>query len=557
MDIYNIRNALNAGKTIYDLPLRVTYYARVSTDKDEQLHSLSAQVRYYTEFIQNCPEWIFAEGYVDEGISGTSVGKRENFLRMIDDARAGRFDFIVTKEISRFSRSTLDSIQYTQELLRCGVGVLFQSDNINTLMPDAELRLTIMSSIAQDEVRKISERVRFGFKRAIENGVVLGSNRIWGYEKRDGKLVIAEDEAEIVRTIFDLYANQMMGIRTIAGYLTSHGYKNMNGNGFSFSTIRGILSNPKYKGYYCGGKSSKIDYKLKEIKYFSPEEWVMYKDEENVPPIVSEELWEKANLILSKRSAKQSSGDRSGYQNRYPYSGKVICGIHKLPYYRSLYRYKSGNKEIWQCQEYSRRGKEGCTAPILYTAELDEILRQVLRELSVNKAEIIREMIRLYQSIGDGGRTEEEAARCRAEIDSILKRKDKLLDLSIDGRISNGEFSQRNDRFNEEIGRLRIRLAELEEEKLKLRDMLQSIDVLRGAIAKELSFADGFSVGVVDALLDRIEVHPQNEGEKDTVEVSVWLKTTPEEERFSIRRRRGNPSVCSRQYTCCGRILRR
>ena len=184
MDIYEIRNALTSGKTIYDLPLRVTYYARVSTDKDEQLHSLSAQVSYYTDFIQRCPNWTFVEGYVDEGLSGTSVKKRERFLRMIEDAHEKNFDFIVTKEISRFSRNTLDSIRYTQELLQCGVGVFFQSDNINTLMPDAELRLTIMSSIAQDEVRKISERVKFGFKRAIENGVVLGSNRIWGYWKR-------------------------------------------------------------------------------------------------------------------------------------------------------------------------------------------------------------------------------------------------------------------------------------------------------------------------------------------------------------------------------------
>lgn len=549
MDIYDIRNALSSGKTIYDLPLRVTYYARVSTDKDEQLHSLSAQIRYYSEFIQRNPKWIFVEGYIDEGISGTTVVKRENFLRMIKDAQSGHFDFIVTKEISRFSRNTLDSIQYTQELLRCGVGVLFESDNINTLMPDAELRLTIMSSIAQDEVRKISERVKFGFKRAIENGVVLGNDRIWGYEKKDGKLVVREDEAKIVRMIFNLYANERMGIRTIASYLSSQGYKNTRGNDFSFSTIRGILSNPKYKGYYCGRKTSKIDYKLKTIKHFPEDEWVMYKDEENVPPIVSEELWDKANLILSKRSAKQSAEDKSGYQNRYPYSGKIICGVHKVPYYRSLYRYKSGNKEIWQCQEYSRKGREGCTSPIIYTSEADEILRQVLEELTVNKTEIIHELIRIYQSIGNGSRTEEDIARCRVEIDSVLKRKDKLLDLSIDGRISDDEFSQRNGRFNEEIDKLRARLAELEEEKLKNQDMLQSIDVLRQAITKELSFENGFSVGVVDALLDRMEVHPQKEGEKDVVHVSVYLKAIPEEEKFCIQRRRGNTSVCSRQYT--------
>ena len=547
MDIYEIRNAINSGKTIYDLPLRVTYYARVSTDKDEQLHSLSAQIRYYTEFIQNCAAWTFAEGYIDEGISGTSVGKRENFLRMIDDARAGRFDFIVTKEISRFSRNTLDSIQYTQELLRCGVGVLFQSDNINTLMPDAELRLTIMSSIAQDEVRKISERVKFGFKRAIEHGVVLGNSRIWGYEKQDGRLAVKEDEAEIVRMIFDMYANQHLGIRTIANHLTRMGYQNTKGNPFSFSTIRGILSNPKYKGYYCGGKSCKYDYKLNDRKYFSEDEWTMYKDEENVPSIVSEELWEKANLILSKRSAKQSAEDRSGYQNRYPYSGKIICGVHKVPYYRSLYRYKSGNKEIWQCQEYSRKGKEGCTSPVLYTTELDDIMRQVLEELSIRKADIIHELIQIYTTLGGSAKTEEDIARCKTKVEDILRRKDKLLDLSIDGRISDEEFSLRNDRFNEEIAQLQDRLRELESEKIKNRDMMQSIETLRQAITEELDFSDGFSVGVMDALLDHIEV--KGTGDKNRVEVKVCLKAVSQKADFTINRVRGRTSVCTRQYT--------
>ena len=551
MDIYDIKEELKGGKTIYDLPLRVTYYARVSTDKDEQLHSLSAQVRYYTEFIQRNPQWIFVEGYVDEGISGTTVGKRENFLRMVKDAEAGHFDFIVTKEISRFSRNTLDSIKYTQDLLRYGVGVLFQSDNINTLMPDSELRLTIMSSIAQDEVRKISERVKFGFKRAIESGVVLGSNRIWGYEKQDGRLVVKEDEAEIVRKIFDLYANEHLGIRTIASQLSSQGYKNTKGNDFSFSTIRGILSNPKYKGYYCGKKTSKIDYRTKEVKIFDPEDWIMYKDESGtvVPAIVSEELWDRANLILGKRSIKQSSEDKTGYQNRYTYSGKIICGIHHLPYYRSLYRYKSGDKEIWQCQEYSRKGRDGCKGPVLYTSELDEIMRQVLEDLTLNKTEIIHDMIRLYESIGSGSKVEEDIARCKVNIEGILKRKDKLLDLSIDGRISDEEFAQRNERFNEEIEKQRILLEELDEERLKNQSMLQSINVLRQAITQELDFTKGFTIGVIDSLLDRITVYPQEEGEKDIIHVSVRLKLLSSEERFAIRRGRGRTSVCSREYT--------
>ena len=193
MDLYSIRRELNSGKSIYDIPMRVTYYARVSTEKDEQLHSLSAQIKYYSDMIKQNSNWKFVEGYIDEGLSATSVKKRESFLTMIEDAKSGKFDFVITKEISRFSRNTVDSIQYTQQLLTCGVGVLFQSDNINTLLPDSELRLTIMSSIAQDEVRKISERVRFGFRRAIEKGSVLGNNKIWGYKKDNGKLVIVEE----------------------------------------------------------------------------------------------------------------------------------------------------------------------------------------------------------------------------------------------------------------------------------------------------------------------------------------------------------------------------
>ena len=545
MDIYSIKTALSCGRTIYDLPLRVAYYARVSTDKDEQLHSLSSQIRYYTEFIQSCPNWTFAEGYIDEGLSGTSVVKRENFLRMIADARENRFDFIVTKEISRFSRSTLDSIRYTQELLRCGVGVLFQSDNINTLMPDAELRLTIMSSIAQDEVRKTSERVRFGLKRAIENGVVLGNNHIWGYEKREGKLVIREEEAEIVRTIFDLYANKQMGIRMIARHLNAQGFRNTRGNAFSFSTIRGILSNPKYKGYYCGGKSCKYDYKINDRKYFSREEWVVYKDEEKVPSVVSEELWDKANRILARRSAAQSTADRTSYQNKYPYSGKIICGIHKQSYYRSLYRYKSGNKEVWQCQEYSKKGRCGCCAPILYTSEMDEIVRQLLEQRFVRKNDIIQELVRLYTSIRSQSRRNEDIARIRGNMEEVLRRKDKLLDLNIDGRITNEEFTLRNERFNWEIEKHTARLRELEEA-LKNRDRVPFVESLQQAIMEELTCKNGFSAGVIDALLDHIEV--EDAGDKNQVHVHVFLKESAQSYDYLVKRRRGNPSVCSRQY---------
>ena len=224
MDIRRARGEMRLGRPVFDLPLRVTFYARVSTDRDEQLNSLENQVQYYTELIQSKPNWTYVEGYIDEGISGTSTKRRDSFNRMIADAKAGRFDFIITKEISRFSRSTLDSIRYTQELLEHGVGVLFQNDNINTLDSDSEFRLVVMAGVAQDEVRKLSERLKFGFRQAIKNGHVLGNDRLWGYDKKDCALTINEGEAQVVRRIFDLYANQQMGIRRISQTLFDEGF---------------------------------------------------------------------------------------------------------------------------------------------------------------------------------------------------------------------------------------------------------------------------------------------------------------------------------------------
>ena len=279
MNIVKIRNEMRNGRTIFDLPLRVTFYARVSTDRDEQLNSLENQVQYYTELIQSKRSWSYVPGYIDEGISGTSTKKRDSFLRMIQDAKDGRFDFIITKEISRFSRSTLDSIQYTQELLEHDVGVLFQNDNINTFDEDAELRLSIMSSIAQDELRKLSSRVKFGHQQAIKSSVVLGNSRIFGYTKADGKLVIDETEAPMVRELFELYATGEYSMKQLETLFWDKGYRNHNGKKIAHTTMSNLISNPKYKGYYVGNKVKVVDMFTKKQKFLPPEEWVMFKDE--------------------------------------------------------------------------------------------------------------------------------------------------------------------------------------------------------------------------------------------------------------------------------------
>lgn len=552
MDLYDVRNKLTAGKTIYDLPMRVTFYARVSTEKDEQLHSLKAQVQYYSDFIKANSQWQYIDGYIDEGLSGTKVDKRESFLQMIDDAKLGKFDFIVTKEISRFSRNTLDSIRFTQELLKSGVGVFFQSDNINTLYPDAELRLTIMSSIAQDEVRKISERVKFGLGRSIEKGIVLGNSKIWGYEKKDGKLVIVEKEAEIIRQIFDMYVNEGVGIRTIADILAERGHTNSRGNPFAFTTIKNIISNPKYKGYYCGNKTHKLDYRSNDRKVMESTEWVMYKDEtgEIVPAIINEETWDKANKILRERSAKMMSDTPTSYQNKYAYSGKIICMEHNTPYHRTEFKYKSGTREAWRCKKYAEKGKSLCCSPTIYTDELNDIMRQIMNEIKIDKAKIIHDMVKMYSDINMTSNIKGDIAKLQVQINETLSRKDKLLDLSINGRISDDEFEIRNNKFNSEIERLQEHIIQYQQQADKNDDFQRNVEVLRSVIASELTFDDILSDGMVDSLLNRIEVYKTDD--KNIVRLKVYLRVVDTAYNYDVMRRRGKASVltvfCDPQY---------
>ena len=340
MDLYTVRKQLNMGMPLTSINLRVTDYARVSTDHLEQKKSLQNQVEHFEQYIKENPNWTYVKGYVDDGITGTSDIKRDNFMKMIEDARLGKFDLIVTKEISRFSRNTLDSIKYTRELLSYGVAVLFVNDNINTALPDSELRLTIMASMAQDEIRRLSERVKFGMNRAIERGEILGNDLLYGYkkDKDTGVLNIIDTQAKVVRRIYELYAVQELSLSKIAKTLNNEGFKTCQNKKWCISTISRMIENPKYKGYYCARKSEIVDYMTKRIKYFEKDDWVIYEDKTRIPPIIDEDLWERANTRLAsrKKAFMMRKEDKSIYKNRYLYSAKIYCGEHNTVFHRRI-----------------------------------------------------------------------------------------------------------------------------------------------------------------------------------------------------------------------------
>ena len=529
MDIHNIRLELRQ-KTIYEIPMRVTFYARVSTDSEEQLNSLTNQVSYYEEMINKNAAWTYVTGYVDEGLSGISTKKRENFHRMIEDAKAGLFDLILTKEISRFARNTLDSIQYTRDLLSAGVAVFFQNDNIKTLDEDSELRLSIMSSIAQDELRKLSSRVKFGHQQAIKEGVVLGNSRIFGYYKDKGKLVIDETEAPMVRQLFELYATGEYSMKQIENIFWEQGYRNYKGNKIAHGTMSNMISNPKYKGWYVGNKVKVIDMFTKKQKFLPPEEWVMYKDE-NVPAIVSEELWEQANAVLRKRS--EDVKNRQGICNtKNLLTGKLYCTCCGSPYYRKESKNRKGEvNSKWVCSGKIKNGAHTCESFPLYEDELKPILLEVFQDTKVDTEALIARYTEMHSELAGNAALQREIANQKRIIELENQKKSKLLGYNVTGRISDREFISMTDQCNADIKKAEAMLHELEVQ-LQSNDEFQKHMAKLRAVMREAQkcVESGFvTKNFADQYIDKIFATPMEDG---TIRLDIRIFTGEATEKY-------------------------
>ena len=330
---------------------RVAAYCRVSTDKTDQKNSFETQKEYFMRYIQNHAEWILYEIYTDEGITGTNTKKRKGFLKMMEDAENRCFDLLITKEISRFARNLLDSVYYTRMLKRFGIGVLFLNDNIFTLDGDAELRLAILASIAQEESRRTSERVKWGQTQRMEKGVVFGRSML-GYDVKDGKMTVNPEGAEIVRKIFYQFTEENFSVSQIARNLDAEGIFPMRAKNWNPSVILRILKNEKYKGDLKQKKTYTPDYLSHEKKINRGEEafvWIYHHHE----PIITEELFEKAAKKLGKgKNALENQG-------KYPFSGKIECGICGKKYTARFQKSDNGTQyRFWRCNSAPHANKK-------------------------------------------------------------------------------------------------------------------------------------------------------------------------------------------------------
>jgi DNA invertase Pin-like site-specific DNA recombinase len=547
MDIHTIRQQLRT-KSIYDIPLRVTYYARVSSESDEQLNSLGNQISYYEDLIRRNLAWTFVPGYIDEGLSGISTKRRENFNRMVEDAAEDKFDLIITKEISRFARNTLDSIQYTRQLLNCGVGVFFQNDNINTFDEDSELRLSIMSSIAQDELRKLSSRVKFGHRQAIKQSVVLGNSRIFGYVKDGGRLVIDEEQAEMVRELFQLYATDEYSMKQIETLFWEKGYRNLNGKKIAHSTMSNMISNPKYKGYYVGGKVKVVDMFTKKQKFLPPEEWVMFKDEtgEIVPAIVTEELWERANAVLRRRS--EDVKNRQGICNHANLlTGKLFCTCCGTAYYRRESKDKDGNKNSkWVCSGKIKNGKDSCPSFPIYESEIIPLLFQVFRDTRDVSAAMMVEYEQMYRNMTSDGELTHLIEKQESVIDLANRKKSKLLQLVTGDNITDADFKEMTAQCNAEIKAAEAELADLrsrQESSEEFRVHMEKVrKVLRDA---EQNCANGvITKDFIDTFIDKIFVTPEGDGSL-RLDIRIFTGDSTAKYLEKLKRRAGHMNLVS------------
>lgn len=509
---------------------KVAVYCRVSTDKEDQINSLENQKKYFTEYIEKNPSYKLTKIYVDEGVTGTSTKKRHSFCEMMKDAQNHTFDFILTKEISRFARNTLDSILYTRKLKALGIGVIFMNDNINTLDADAELRLTIMSSIAQEESRKTSDRVKWGQKRRMEQGVVFGRDML-GYDVRNGMLYINEEGANTVRLIFHKFVNEGKGTHIIArelqeeGILTASHMKQWT----NVSVLR-ILKNEKYCGDLIQKKTYTPNYLNHEKKYNNgEEEFVIIENHHE--PIISKSMFESANKELKKRSQMVTQNKK--YSNRYCFSGKLKCGVCGSSYVSHTKKRKDGSvNKTWRCYQAVKFGMKhrnihndliGCDCKTIREEDLKLVLKKVVSELSFDKKTMINSLITIIKSILMKDEPENTLENLTFKKEQVALKKSRLLELYLNEDITKLEFEGAYTKFQKVEDLINQELYELtkrnnrnkENTDVSSNQQLENmINIMNGLIDGEV-WEDAFYRN----LLEKIVIYDQN-----SMEVYLYLK---------------------------------
>lgn len=492
------------------MPLRVGAYCRVSTDREDQSNSLISQKRYFTDYIEQHGDWVLADIYPDEGLSGTTTRRREQFNRMIADAQAGKLDLILTKEVSRFARNTVDTLEYTRRLKVLGIGVIFLNDNIDTRDNDGELRLTLMASIAQEESRKTSQRVKWGQQRRMEAGVVFGNNSIYGFDLTGGKLTVKEDEAEVVRHICHKFLHEGKGTHVIARELYEEGIpppRSTTGR-WSCVMVRRILRNEKYVGDVLQKKFVTLDYLThKKVENKGQEEQILLRDHHEA--IIDRPTWEAVQAELARRAGKQA--DSSKYSNRYWCSGKLRCGDCGSRFVPRITKRRNGDTyKIWGCHSRVHDGSRkqndrgdcvGCDMRMVNEKTLTACVQFVLQQLDLDYDALAREVAAEIQKVSAQSPQGSDILRLQARQTDLERRKERVMDAYFAGDITKGEMLGMKAKYDGELEQISVRLCVQADRGRAQAEQTQSLQALMQTIRESITCSEEVYAEVVEKVV--------------------------------------------------------
>ena len=512
---------------------KVAIYARVSTEHEEKLSALDNQIQYYDDKIKNHPDWELYDRYIDEGITGTSIHKRRSFMRMIEDAKAGKFDLIVPREVSRFARNTVDTLQVTRDLKRIGVEVYFTEDNIWTFKDDdGELKLTIMATLAQNESKKISQRVKAGQMITFKNGVFYGTGNILGYDKVGKDMVINPEQAKTVRFIFESYIKGM-GLRKLQYELEKRGYLTATGlTRWHLATINHILTNPFYCGTIEYRKSYIPDYLEQKPKKNTGEvEKVVVEGKHE--PIVTKEEFNKVQEILNSHATNNTGKVTKVGQNPTQVWGKkLLCRCGSTLNKRKYHKYEDKTTWCYQCYHqirygsYQSRLKNGmdtentCDVKLIAEWKLRLIGYMVFEKIWGEKQQILDLVNQLLDLAITNNNDENEYQIEIKNLERILKdlnsKQSKLLDTFLSDIISQDDYKNKKAEIDEDIDKINNRMNEIKDKlESPIMTLNEKIQGYKDTIKEQLNYKRGeLSDELVDSFVksiivsnDKIEWH--------------------------------------------------
>lgn len=509
--------------------LRVAAYCRVSTDEEDQLKSYNSMVKYYTELIQNSKEWIFAGVYADKAITGTNANKREEFQHLIQDCMAGKIDMVIAKSLSRFARNTLDTLKYVRMLKEKGTAVYFEVEKINT-MKDGEFLMTILSSVAQQEVENTSAYVKKGLKMKMKRGELVGFQGCLGYDydAETKSLSINEEGAEWVKYIFDRYIAGAGGT-VIARELNEQGITTIRGNAWTASSVLGIIGNEKYKGDMLLGKTFTVDpISKRRIENLGEEDRFYIKDHHE--PIVSEEIFEKAQEIRGRRNGGRKSatpGKREKFSRQYAFSCMLECGFCGTNLSRR--NWHSGSKHqktIWQCVKSAKHGKRYCPDSKGITEKIiEEAFVESYRMLCKDNKDVLDEFIRRVEKTLNEDTLEDVLEKLNKSENNIQYKRKKLLDNYLDGVIAQDIYEVADAEFEKKLSEVKKQMNMLSQQRDEENSLQKRITDFKKALSKG-EILEKFDRGIFESVIEKVIVGGYDEdGNKDPYKITFIYKT--------------------------------